>query len=101
MRFVMHVAFPPDKFNQAARDGTVGRTIGRILEETKPEAVYFCAKDGKRGCILIIDMKETSEMARFAEPWFLGFDADVEFLPTMTPEDLQKAGVESIAKKWK
>jgi hypothetical protein len=101
MRFVMQVSFPPHKFNQAAVEGTVGQTIGRILEETKPEAVYFCAKDGKRGCVLIIDMKETSEMAKFAEPWFLSFDADVEFLPTMTPGDLRKAGVETIAKKWK
>ena len=101
MRFVMHVSLPPHKFNQAALEGTVGQTIGRILEESRPEAVYFCAKNGKRGCYMIIDMKETSEMAKYAEPWFLAFDADVEFLPTMTPEDLRKAGVDSIARKWK
>jgi hypothetical protein len=28
-------------------------------------------------------------------------EANVEFLPTMTPEDLRKAGLETIAKKWK
>ena len=101
MRFVMHVSFPPHKFNQATLDGTVGQKISRILEDAKPEATYFCAQGAKRGAFLIIDMKETSEMARFAEPWFLLFDADVEFLPAMTPEDLQKAGLEAIAKKWK
>jgi hypothetical protein len=101
MRFVMHVSFPVEKFNQAVFDGTVGQKIGGILEELKPEAVYFCSTDGKRGAFLIIDMEKTSEMARFAEPWFLTFNANVEFLPTMTPEDLQVSGLEGMAKKWK
>ncbi len=57
--------------------------------------------DGKRGAFLIINMDKTSEMARFAEPWFLTFDATVDFLPTMTPEDLQESGLEDMASKWK
>ena len=44
-------------------------------------------------------MKDTSEMARFAEPWFLNFDATVEFLPAMIPKDLKYAGFDAIAKK--
>lgn len=100
MRFVMHVSIPPHKFNEAVLDGTAGRKVARILEETKPEGAYFCAEDGKRGGFFVVDMKETSEMPRLAEPWFLLFDAQVEFLPTMTPEDLQKSGLESIAGKW-
>ncbi len=101
MRFVLHVSLPVDKFNQAVRDGTAGHKIDRILEDTKPEAVYFCAKDGKRGGFLIVNMSDASEIPRFAEPWFLYFDATVEFLPTMTPQDLQRAGLEELAKKWK
>ena len=101
MRFVMKVSMSPGRFNQAAREGTVGTTLSRILEEIKPEAAYFCAQDGKRGGFFIINMKDTSEMAKFAEPWFLNFDATVEFLPTMTPEDLKNAGVDAIAKKWR
>ena len=100
MRFVLHISIPVDKFNQAVRDGTAGEKIGRILEDTKPEAAYFCAKDGKRGGFLIVNISDPSEMPRFAEPWFLNFDATVEFLPTMTPEDLQRAGLEQLAKKW-
>jgi hypothetical protein len=101
MRFVMHVSFPPEKFSQAVRDGSAGQKIGRILEELKPEASYFCAQNGKRGGFLIINMNSPSEIPRFAEPFFLTFDAEVEFLPTMTPEDLQKSGLDEIAKKWK
>jgi hypothetical protein len=49
MRFVLHISLPVEKFNQAVRDGTAGEKMRQILEETKPEAAYFCAKDGKRG----------------------------------------------------
>jgi Protein of unknown function (DUF3303) len=101
MRFVVHVSFPPEKFNQAVLDGTVGAKMGKILDEMKPEAAYFCAMDGKRGGFLVVNMNDVSEMARLAEPWFLHFDATVEFLPAMTPADLQKADLDSIGKKWK
>ena len=100
MRFLLHISLPVDKFNQAVRDGTVGEKMRRILEETKPEAAYFCAKDGKRGGILIVNMSDASEIPRFAEPWFLLFDATVEFLPTMTPQDLQRAGLDQLGKQW-
>ena len=36
-----------------------------------------------------------------AEPFFLLFNADVEFLPTLTPDDLQKAGLDELGRKWK
>jgi hypothetical protein len=75
--------------------------VRRVLEETKPEAVYFCAKDGKRGGFLVVDLADPSELPRFAEPWFLLFDASVEFLPTMTPEDLGRAGLEQLGKQWR
>ena len=100
MRFLLHISLPVEKFNQAVRDGTVGEKMRRILEETKPEAAYFCAKDGKRGGFLIVNMSDASEIPRFAEPWFLLFDATVEFLPTMTPQDLQRAGLDQLGKQW-
>ena len=70
MRFLLHISLPVDKFNQAVRDGTVGEKMRRILEETKPEAAYFCAKDGKRGGFLVVNLSDPSEIPRFAEPWF-------------------------------
>jgi hypothetical protein len=100
MRFLLHVSLPVEKFNQAVRDGTADKKMERILEEIKPEAAYFCARDGKRGGFLVVDLEHPSQMPRFAEPWFLNFDATVEFLPAMTPADLQKAGLAEIAKKW-
>ncbi len=102
MRFLMEVSMPLEKFSQAVRDGSIEEKMGRILEDAKPEAAYFFAVDeGKRGGVLIINMNDTSEIPKFAEPWFLYFDATVRFSPVMTPQDLQKAGLASLAAKWK
>lgn len=100
MRFIMHVSMPVEKFNEALRDGSAAKKLGRILDETKPEAAYFTAKDGKRGGHIIVNVSNASDIPRLAEPWFLNFNATVEILPAMIPEDLQKAGLDEIAKKW-
>ena len=101
MRFVLHVTLPPEKFNEAVLNGTAGQKMGKILEDLKPEAAYFTAKDGKRGGFIVVNIDKTSDLPRYAEPWFLYFNATVEFLPAMTPEDLQRAGLEDLGKKWK
>ena len=74
--------------------------MGRILEEIKPEAVYFTEFGGRRGAILIVDLADASKIPMYAEPWFLTFNADVEFHPMMTPDDLMRSGLEGIGKKW-
>jgi uncharacterized protein DUF3303 len=101
MRFLMRVTLPVDKFNRAVLDGSAGGKMARILEDAKPEATYFSAEDGKRGGYLVVNIANASELPRYAEPWFLQFDATVEFLPVMTPEDLGKAGLEELGKKWR
>lgn len=101
MRFIVHISLPVEKFNKAVYDGTIGEKMGKILEDTKPEAAYFTAKDGNRGGYLIVDMADPSEMPKIAEPWFLLFDVTVEILPVMSPQDLQRSGLDQLAKKWK
>ena len=100
MRMLMHAKFPHAKFNAAVKDGTAGEKIQRILEETKPEAVYFTEYDGHRGAILIVNVDDPSKVPVLAEPWFLTFDADVQFHIVMSPEELGRTGLEAIAKKW-
>ncbi len=100
MRMLLNVKIPNEQFNKAVRDGSAGRKLRSILEEIKPEAVYFTEQNGRRGAILIIDMADPSKIPSFAEPWFLAFNADVEFRIVMTPQDLEKAGLEELGKKW-
>ena len=100
MRMLLTVRIPHESFNQAVRDGKAGEILSRILDETKPEAVYFTEIDGTRGAILIVNVNSPSEVPALAEPWFLNFNADCQFRIAMTPEDLQQAGLEELGKKW-
>jgi hypothetical protein len=94
------VRIPHETFNEAVRDGSVGEKNKAILEAIKPEAVYFTEMDGHRGVVLIVDVKDPSEIPALAEPWFLTFNADVELRIVMSPQDLEKAGLDELAKKW-
>ena len=100
MRMLLHVMIPHAEFNMAVRDGSVEKKIKQILEQTKPEAVYFTEYDGRRGAIMLININDPSEVPKFAEPWFLSFNADVQFHIAMTPEELGRAGLEKLGKKW-
>lgn len=100
MRMLMNVKIPHKEFNAAVKDGSVEEKIKRILEETQPEVVYFTENNGQRGAIMIVDLAAPSKVPYFAEPWFLSFNADVEFHIIMTPEDLGRAGLNELGKKW-
>ena len=91
---------PNEPFNSMVRDGSGGTKIKRILEDLKPEAVYFSAYGGQRGAIMIVDLKDASEIPRYAEPFFLTFGAKVEFHIAMTPDDLERGGLDALGKKW-
>jgi hypothetical protein len=100
MRVLVLLQFPIEPFNTAVKNGTVGAKMRQILDATKPEASYFTERDGRRGGILVVNMENASDIPRLAEPWFLTFNAEVEFRIAMTPEDLAHADLESLGKKW-
>lgn len=100
MRVMMQVTLPHETFNQALRDGSVSMKMKRILDEQKPEAVYFTDHHGQRSAVLFIDLKDASKIPWLAEPWLLTFNADIEMHPVMTPKDLEAAGLEELGKEW-
>ena len=100
MRMLMHLQFPLEPFNTAVRDGSVGQKMKRILEVCRPEAAYFSEHHGHRGGVLVVDLKDASDIPMLAEPWFLTFHAQVEFRPAMTAEDLSRADLDALGKKW-
>ena len=100
MRMMILVQCPPEPFNTLVRNGTAGPTMKKILDDTKPEAAYFSEREGKRGCVLIAEVQGASDVPRLAEPWVLNFNAEVEFRICMLPEELGKANLEALGKKW-
>jgi hypothetical protein len=100
MRMMMLVQCPIEPFNSLVRNGTAGSKMMKILDEIKPEAAYFGEREGKRGGILIVEVAKPSDVPRLAEPWFLNFNAEVEFRVIMSPEDLVEADLLTLGKKW-
>ena len=101
MRMLVDIEMPVEPFNARVKDGTAGQIIQSILAELKPEAAYFAARDGKRGGTIVVDVPDASKIPSISEPFFLHFNASVSFYPCMTPEDLGKAGLEEIGKKYR
>ena len=91
-----------DAGNALAKNGTLGSTVQKILEDLKPEAAYFIANEGQRTALLIVNLDDASQLPAVAEPWFLALKARLDFQPAMRPEDLAKAGpdIEKAAKKY-
>ena len=100
MRALIHVTFPNEPFNSAVRKGTAGDILKRILDEIKPETAYFTENNGQRGAVLVVNVADPSKVPAIAEPFFLSFNAQVEFHVAMSPEELGRAGLESMGKKW-
>lgn len=100
MRMLLDISIPHEPFNSLVRQGVVGKKIADILDAIKPEAIYFSEHEGKRGAIAVVEMADASKMPSLAEPWFLTFNADVQFRVAMTPDDLKKGGLDALGKKW-
>ncbi len=103
MRTLMKVTIPVDRGNSSIESGSMPKTIETILNDLKPEAAYFTTVNGKRSGLIVFDLKDTSQIPLFAEPWFLAFNAEVEFQPVMNQEDLKRAltGIETTVKRYR
>ncbi|MEO6960143.1 MAG: panthothenate synthetase [Burkholderiaceae bacterium] len=100
MKMLLTVEFPHEPFNSLIKSGKAEEIMGRVLEAIKPEAVYFTEQDGTRCAIFVINVQNSSDIPAFSEPFFLNFEANCKFRILMSPEDLQKAGLGELGKKW-
>jgi hypothetical protein len=100
MRMLQTIRLDHDTFNACVRDGSAGPKTRAILDAVKPEAVYFTEMNGRRTIILIVALDGPSMIPALAEPWFLTFNADVEFHVVMGEEDLRLAGLDKLGEKW-
>jgi hypothetical protein len=102
MRYLIKVEMATDAGNMAIRDPKFGEKMQGLLKELKAEAAYFTTVNGHRGCYIVVNMDEASQMVAMAEPLFLWFKANVEFIPVMLPQDLAKGGpaIGAAVQKW-
>lgn len=65
MRMLLHAKLPHEPFNTAVKNGTVGEKMKRILDDLKPEAVYFTEYQGRRGAIMSLTWRIRPRFRRF------------------------------------
>ena len=59
MRTLLRVSIPVETGNAAAKAGTLGSTVEKLLADLKPEAAYFFNDDnGNRSGSIVFDLKE-------------------------------------------
>jgi hypothetical protein len=97
---LVHAIFPNEPFNSLVRSGEAGKVLKAIMDDLKPEAVYFTEEDGLRSAILVVDLAGPSDVPKVAEPFFLKFDAECRMRIVMSPADLKNAGLDALGKKW-
>jgi hypothetical protein len=95
MRMLLKMQMDVEAGNRAIKDGSFGQMLDRVMGQIKPEAAYFTAIDGKRTGLIFFDLEEPSQIPAIAEPFFMTVGAAIEFLPVMTPEDVQKGLAEA------
>ena len=92
--------FPVERFNELARQGTAGQKLAAILEATKPESIYFTGNQSGRGAVAVYDLADGSQVPAVGEPWFLTFDAHIEYSLAISGEEMQKANLDDVIKRW-
>ncbi len=90
------------KGNEALKDPQFGQKMHELLADIKAESAYFTTICGQRADFIIVNINVPSEIPAISEPFFLWLEADIDYLPVMTPEDLAKAGpaIDAAVKKW-
>jgi len=101
MRHLIHVMIPNEPFNTYLREGAVTQRIHRIIEETKPEQVYFTEHEGHRACFAIYQVKDNAMVSQLTEPWHLTFNADCRVEVAMTFDELRSVKLDDLGRRWK
>ncbi|ALV50665.1 hypothetical protein ACWDMR_19580 [Streptomyces althioticus] len=90
MRVMLKATLDTEKSNELIRSGKLPELMSETLERLHPEAAYFGPLGGRRTCLLVLDLQDSSQIAPTGEPFFSEMHAEVEMTPVMNAEDLRK-----------
>ena len=90
MRMLLKYAFDTQAASEAIRSGAIEEINRGLAESTKPEAAYFGTENGVRTGYIFFDLDDPSRIPMLAEPLFQVTGANVQFIPVMNADDMQK-----------
>jgi hypothetical protein len=100
MKMLLRATLPHEPFNALIKKGTIEKVLGKIMDDIKPEAAYFSLEGGKRSALIVVNVNKPGDYVKYAEPFFLQFNADIKYEIAMTPDELRASGLEEIGKKF-
>ena len=102
MLFLVRVTIPVEAGNAMVRDPQWQKRLQGMVGALKPKDVYFTLEGGQRTVYLILDGVESSRIPAIAEPFWLSYNASVDFIPAMSPRDFAKASrhIDEAVKKY-
>jgi hypothetical protein len=90
MRLMLTFAIPVETGNTAYTDGSLGKTIEKLLEDTSAEAAYFTLVDGERGGMIFFEESDSARIPQIVEPVFTALGAHIEIVPVLNAEELKR-----------
>src|SRR3954469_9543229 len=90
MRRMLKVQVSVEDGNEAIKNRYMQSIIEETMQRIQPEVIYFFIEDGMRSAIAVFDMKDSSDMPAIAEPIFTALNAEAQFTPVMTLDDLEQ-----------
>lgn len=97
MKFLLRIRMPTESGNKMLQDPNFPKKLEGVLNQIKPEAVYFSPIEGERGISMIVNLTSADMIATIAEPLWMTFNGKLTFEPLMELSDLQK-GLQNVKK---
>jgi hypothetical protein len=81
---------PTEHGNKMLQDPNFPKKLEGLLNQIKPEAVYFAPVEGERGIYMIVNLPNADMIAGIVEPLWMTFNCKLDLTPVMELSDLQK-----------
>jgi len=90
MKFLVRLHMPTEHGNKMLQDPNFPKKLEGVLNQIKPEAVYFTPIEGERGIYMIVNLPSADMIATIVEPLWMTFNCKLDLTPVMELSDLQK-----------
>ncbi|MGA2240082.1 MAG: hypothetical protein ABSG74_12815 [Candidatus Bathyarchaeia archaeon] len=90
MKFLLRLHMPTEYGNKLLQDPNFPKKLQEVLNQIKPEAVYFTPVEGERGIYMVVNLSSADMIATISEPLWMMFNCKLDFQPVMELKDLQQ-----------
>jgi hypothetical protein len=90
MKFLLRLHMPTEYGNKLLQDPNFPKKLEGVINQIKPEAVYFTPVEGERGIYMIVNLPSADMIATISEPLWMMFNCKLDLEPLMELKDLQQ-----------